>query len=385
MENFSFHCQTELIFGKDTQKLVGEKIREYGGKKILLHYGGGSIKRTGLYDEVVASLRGAGLSFIELGGVQPNPRLTLVREGIALCRREGVDFILAVGGGSVIDSAKAMAVGIGYEGDVWDFYAGKAQAQTFVPVATVLTIPAAGSESSKNSVITNEETLIKKGYGNEKNRPVFSILNPELTYTLPFYQTACGISDMLAHVMERYFTQTPEVDVTDRMCEGVMRSIMNIAPRVKTAPKDYDARAELMWASTIAHNDILSCGRVGDWGSHGIEHQLSAVYDLAHGAGLSIIFPAWMKYVYRENKNRFLQFALRVMDVELAMEKTDANILEAIARLERFYQSLDLPIRLREVGIDDTHFAEMAGRAAPLGQFKRLQARDIEEIYRLAL
>lgn len=384
MENFNFHSYTNFIFGKDTQSQVGAEVKKRAGK-VLLHYGGGSIKKYGLYDQITSSLRECGVEFVELGGVQPNPRLTLVHQGIALCRKEKVDFILAVGGGSVIDSAKAIAVGCNYMGEVWDLFEGKEIRHKVLPVGVVLTIPAAGSESSPNMVITKEDGLLKKGLRCEDARPQFAILNPELTYSLPFYQTACGVSDMLAHTMERYFSNSTGVDVSDRMCEGVMRSILHTAPYLKEHPNDYNARANIMWAGTVAHNGILGCGRIEDWGSHGIEHEISAIYDIAHGAGLSIIFPAWMKYVYNQNITRFLQFAVRVMDVDMEYYNPETIILEGIRRLEAFYQRIELPIRLSEIGIDSSRFEEMARKAAPRGNLKVLHQEDIVNIYKLAL
>lgn len=383
MINFAYQCPTEIIFGKGTQNLAGEKARRFG-KKALLVYGGGSIKRTGLYDQVVKSLREAGVEFLELGGAQPNPRLALVHQGIELCRREQIGFLLAVGGGSAIDTAKAIAIGVNYHGDVWDLFMGAKSDHQALPVGVVLTIPAAGSETSLSVVITKEDGLIKKGLSDNRVRPQFAILNPELTYTLPFYQTACGVSDMLAHVMERFFTQTPHTDVSDRICEGVMRSVLNLAPQLKERPNDYELRANIMWAGTLAHNGILGMGREEDWGSHGIEHELSAIYDIAHGAGLSIVFPAWMKYVYHENINRFVQFAVRVMDVDLEFGDPEAIVKEGIRRLEEFYRTMGLPVRLSEVGIDESRFQEMAEKCAPRGHFKVMDAEDIVNIYRLA-
>lgn len=288
MENFILNSGTKIIFGRDTEKLLGEEIKNYG-KKVLLHYGGGSIKRTGLYDKVTGILKDAGLDFIELSGVKPNPRLSLVHEGIELCRKEGIDFILAVGGGSVIDSAKAIALGVPYDGDVWDFFEGKAEPKENLPVGVVLTIAAAGSEASNSAVITNENGWYKKGLNVEINRPKFAIMNPENTFSVPPYQTACGIADIMAHVMERYFTNVTNVDLTDRLCEATLKSIIRNAPIVIENPEDYNARAEIMWASTVAHNNWLSTGRIPDFGSHRIEHELSAIYDVPHGAGLAVV------------------------------------------------------------------------------------------------
>jgi hypothetical protein len=276
------------------------------------------------------------VEFIELGGVQPNPRLSLVKQGIELCRKHNIDFILAVGGGSVIDSAKAIAVGVPYEGDVWDFYSGKAVPEKALPVGVVLTIPAAGSEASKSSVITNEDGWYKRGLNVEIIRPKFAIMNPEITFTLPPYQTACGAADIMAHVMERYFTHQKDVDFTDRLCEATLKTIIKNVPIVLEEPENYQARAEIMWASTIAHNDLLSTGRIGDWASHAIEHELSGIYDVPHGAGLAVVFPAWMKYVYKEDVDRFVQFATRVWDVEMDFSNPERTALEGIYRLTQF-------------------------------------------------
>lgn len=384
MINFDYQNITQLIFGKNTEARVGEMVKLHG-KKVLFHYGGNSIKASGLYDKVIASLNEHKIEFSELGGVVPNPRVSLVRQGIELCKKENIDFILAVGGGSVIDSAKAIAMGVCYGGDVWEIIEKDLPIKNALPVGVVLTIPAAGSESSNSLVITNEDGLHKLGYGSNILRPQFAILNPELTYTLPASQTSYGISDMLAHVMERYFTNTSNVDVSDRMCEAVMRSIMDNALKVKADPNNYDNRAEIMWAGTVAHNDFIGLGRQGDWASHGIEHELSAVYDIAHGAGLSIIFPAWMKYVYKNHLPRFIRFAIRVMDGDSSCNSLDDIVLDAIHRLEQFYKSIDLPTRLSQVGIDDSRLSEMAEKAGNLGQFEHLSPKDIEAIYRLAL
>lgn len=388
MIDFTYTSPTEIVFGRDCHKQIGERLKALSGK-VMLHYGGSSIKRSGLYDEITASLREAGLPFVELGGVQPNPRLRLVRQGIELCRAEGVDLILAVGGGSVIDSAKAISLGAPFEGDVWDIYLGKIQPETRLPVATVLTIPAAGSESSPSSVITNEEGWLKRGYTNQIIRPVLSFLNPALCMTLPEAQIRYGASDIMAHLMERYFTNTIHVDLSDRLLEGALRTMLLKLPAVLADRSDYDTWAEIMWTGTVAHNGVLGMGREEDWASHGIEHELSALYDIAHGAGLSIVFPAWMKYVYKRNVQRFVQFAVRVFGVDLAFDDPEAIALEGIRRLEDFYRSVGLPVRLSEVGIDGSRISEMAEKAAfrggRLGHFVSLSAQDIEKIYRLAL
>ncbi|MFW5992465.1 MAG: iron-containing alcohol dehydrogenase, partial [Halanaerobiaceae bacterium] len=350
MENFVFQNKTKIIFGKGTEEQVGNETKEYS-KNILLHYGGGSIKKYGLYQKVMESLNDAGINVTELGGVQPNPRLSLVKEGIEICREKDIDFILAVGGGSVIDSAKAIAVGIPYEGDVWDFYMGKEEVKETLPVAVILTLPAAGSEASKSSVITKEEGELKRAIDIEVIRPEFAILNPEITYTLPDYQTACGAADIMAHIMERYFTQTKNVDFTDRLCEGTLKTMIKNVPLALENPEDYAARSEVMWASTIAHNDLLGTGREEDWASHMIEHEISGIYDVAHGAGLAVIFPAWMKYVYRENINKFVQFAVKVWDVEPDFENPEWTALQGIKKTREFFSSIGLPVSLEELDI----------------------------------
>lgn len=388
MLNFEFHNRTKIIFGRDTEERVGKLTKKYGSK-VLLHYGGGSIKRTGLYDKVVKSLNEASIDFIELGGVVSNPRVSLVREGIKLCRNENIDFILAVGGGSVIDSAKGIAAGFYYDGDVWELYTGEGEFNRCLPIGTVLTLPAAGSESSPGSVVTNEDGLWKKDIGSNELRPMFSILNPELTFTLPEYQTSCGASDMFAHVLERYFTTTENVELTDRMSEGIMKTIVTKAPLLMEKPKDYDLRAEIMWAGTLAHNDLVGTGRKQDWSSHMIEHELSGIYDIAHGAGLSIIFPAWMKFVYKKDIPRFAQLANRVFDIEINPRDLEETALKGIAAVENYYQSINMPIRLSEVDIDDTNFEEMSLKATNFGKhtiggFVELESEDIVEIFKLA-
>lgn len=387
MLNFTFSNTTKMIFGKGVETQVGKEAAAWG-KKVLLHYGGGHIVQSGLKDRVVESLKQAGLEIVEFGGAQPNPRLSLVQEGIALARKEQVDLILAVGGGSAIDSAKAIAIGVPYDGDVWDFYAGKAKAEESVPVGVVLTIPAAGSESSASSVVTNEDGWQKVGYGALVMRPKFALLNPELTYTLPAYQTACGVADMMAHIMERYFTREPDVGFGDHLCEGAMRSIIQEAPKAISEPENYGARANIMWAGTLAHNDILGVGRSEDWASHNIEHELSALYDIAHGAGLAIVFPAWMKYVYKQDLDRFVQFAVRVFGVEQDFHNPEHTILEGIRRLEDFFRRIGLPTTLAEAGIAADRLAEMAAKAThgdtiTLGNFMPLGQRDVLAIYEL--
>lgn len=386
MQDFIFHNQTKIIFGKNKEKIVGEECAVFG-QKLLLHYGGGSIKASGLYQKVIHSLHEHGIEIIELGGVQPNPRVSLVRKGVQLCKEHGIDFILAVGGGSVIDSAKAIAIGATYSGDVWDFFDGKAEVSKSLPIGVVLTIPAAGSESSSGSVITNEDGWYKRAVGHNIMRPVFAILNPELSYTLPPYQTACGITDMMAHILERYFTNEKNVELTDRLCETTLKTIINNSHLVLDDPTNYEARAEIMWAGTLAHNDLLGTGRIGDWGSHDIEHEISGIYDIAHGAGLAIIFPAWMKYVYKHDINRFAQFAHRVWDVEIDLNNLERTAKRGILKTEQFFRSIGMPVRLSEVNISDEHFAEMAKKGTeqgPLGNFVKLHEADLIEIFNIA-
>jgi len=394
MQNFTFSQPTVCIFGREPEKALKDQLTKRGVKKVLFHYGEGSIKKNGIYDMVCAVLNDLKLDYIELGGVQPNPRVTLVRKGIDICRKSNVDFILAVGGGSVIDSAKAIAIGVPYDGDVWDMYIGKAhpseQKELPVPIGVILTIPAAGSESSEGSVISNDDGLMKRDVGTDLFIPVFAILNPEYTFTLPPYQVACGCSDIMAHMFERYFTLEKHVDVTDRQLEANMRSMLHYSKLAQDFPEDYDIKAEVMWAGTIAHNDMLSCGRIGDWSSHCIEHELSAIYDIYHGEGLSIVFPAWMRYCWKKDPPRFVQFFRRVFDVDFAMGEPERVISEGIHRLECYYKSLGLPVRLSEVKIGEDRLREMADkcvmyRNGEIGNFKKLTADDIYNIYRLAL
>ena len=390
MNNFVFYSPTEFVFGKDTEGQVGELSQKYGARKVMIVYGGGSAQRSGLLDRVKASLDKAGLSWCELGGVQPNPTDGKVYQGIELAKKENIDLLLAVGGGSVIDTAKAIAAGVPYSGDFWDFFEGKAKVEAALKVAVVLTIPAAGSEGSGNAVITKEATLQKldiKVPG--LLRPVFSIMNPELTYTLPPFQTACGAADMMAHIMERYFSNTPDVELTDRISEGVLKAIIEEAPKAMKNPQDYGARANLMWAGMVAHNDTCGVGREEDWSSHALEHEVSAVYGVAHGAGLSVIFPAWLTWMTTHNLPKLVQFAVRVWDVP-AEGNPEAVALEGIRRLRRFFSSLELPITFRELGIPEPDIDLLVNslhrnKGELLGNYVKLTRQDTAEIYRLAL
>ncbi len=388
MENFQFYSPTEFVFGKDTEDKAGELVKKHGGSKVLIHFGGGSAERSGLLGRVRASLEKAGVSFIELGGVKPNPRDTLVYEGIELCRREGIDFILSVGGGSTIDSSKAIALGVPYGGDFWDFYSGAARPQAALPVGTVLTIAAAGSEDSGDSVITKEDGGLKRGTGSDLIRPRFSILDPQLTCTLPAYQTACGATDIMAHVFERYFTNTTEVEVTDRLCEAVLLTMVKETPRVIADPNNYDARANIMWAGTVAHTNIVGVGREQDWNSHGIEHELSALYDCAHGAGLAVIMPAWMEFVYKHNPLRFAQAATRIWGCQMDFENPEVTALEGIKRFRSFLHSIGMPINFAELGAKEEDIPALVEKFGigdgRTGGFVHLSADDIAEIYRIA-
>jgi len=396
MENFEFSSPTKIIFGKGTEKRVGEEVKLYSWdparrdtSRILLLYGSGSIKKTGLYDRIVASLKRSRIKFVELSGVQPNPRLSLVQKGISICKEQQIDFILAVGGGSVIDSAKAIGAGACYDGNVWDFFPGTKPVTKCLPIGVVLTIPAAGSEASQFAVITREDTKQKLPMRGEILRPRFAILNPELTFTLPPYQTACGCVDIMGHVFERYFTTVPNVDLTDRLCEAVLKTVINNAPVVLAEPENYAARAEIMWAGTLAHNDLLGTGRVGDWSSHRIEHELSAIYDITHAAGLAVIYPAWMKYSFKKDIKRFVQFAVRVWDVDLPFDSEERIALEGIRRMESFFKGLGLAVRLRELDISDERFDEMAQKCAAYwssgGNYQKLEKQVVKDILELAL
>jgi len=350
MLDFIYYAPTKVFFGKDTHKNVGKIIKDYGYEKIMLQYGKGSIKKTGLYDEVMLSLKENGIDVVEFGGVEPNPKLSFVKRAIEVARDEKVEMILAVGGGSVIDSAKYTATGVKYSGDVWDFPTLKATPEDALPVGCILTISAAGSEMSSSAVVSNEELCMKRGYNSEFNRCKFAICNPELTYTVDKYQTSCGIVDIMAHTMERYFSLCEPFELTDRVAESVLKSVINAAKTVMISPDDYEARATLMWASSISHNDLTGCGRKNVLAVHQLEHALSGEYpEIAHGAGLSVLFPAWARYVYKYNIERFAQFARRVWDVEECDDEKAA--LCGIEKMEDFYSSIGMPLKLREFNI----------------------------------
>jgi len=387
MLNFEYCNKTKIIFGKDTENQVGSETVQYA-KRILLHHSGGSAVRSGLIDRVKKSLKDAGVEWVELTGVLPNPVLSLVREGIEITKREKLELVLAVGGGSAIDSAKAIAAGAVDDGDVWDFFERKRTVNKALPTGTIVTIPAAGSESSTSCVITNEEGPWKRGMKSECNRPAFSILNPELTYSLPPYQSACGIVDMLAHIMERYFTKVENVELTDELCEGAMRTIIRNGRKIfNGGENNYDVRAELMWAGALAHNGLLDTGRTGDWASHALDHELTALFGIAHGAGLAILFPAWMKYNIKENTPLFARFAEKVFGVEGAFYDLEQTALEGVFRMENFFRSIGMPVRFSDANIDPARIPEMAKRVVyfgPIGNYRKLDEKDAEAIYRLA-
>ena len=391
MNNFTFYSPTYFVFGKEEENNVGKYVKRFGGTKVLIHYGGGSVVRSGLLDRVKASLEREGIAYVTLGGVKPNPRSGLVYEGIELCRKEQVDFVLAVGGGSTIDSSKAIAAGTVYEGDFWDFYMGKPVTEA-LKVGTILTIAAAGSEGSPDSVITREEGMLKRGASGEAFRPTFSILNPELTQSLPPYQTACGITDIMAHLFERYFTNTRDVEVTDRLLEGLLMTMVHEGPKVIADPNDYQARANIMWTGMIGHNNSCGVGRDQDWSSHNLEHELSALYDCAHGAGLAVVFPAWMEYTMHHDVMRFAQVANRVWGCPMDFAHPEATAKAGIRAFREFLKSIGMPQTMAELGGKEEDIPYLAhtaawgnGNGGTMGGFVVLDEKDMENIYRLML
>ena len=388
MNDFDFYSPTYFVFGRDREAEAGTYVKKFGGSRVLVLYGGQSAKRSGLLDRVLASLNGAGLHTVELGGVKPNPRSGLVYEGIDLCRKEGIDFLLAVGGGSVIDTAKAIAIGVPYEGDFWDFFSGKVPEKA-LPVGTVLTIAASGSEGSPDSIITNEKTLDKNSAEADCLRPCFSILDPALTESLPPYQTACGVTDIMAHAFERYFTNTEDVEVTDRLLEGVLLTMLHEGPRVMADPHDYGARANIMWAGMVCHNDMMGVGRKQDWNSHHLEHVLSALYDCAHGAGLAVIMPAWMRYCADHHDGlRMAQMAVRVFGCQMDFADPRRTALEGIAAFRAFLKSIGMPLTFAEIGADPADIPKLVemnhvGNGVT-GGYVGLTSDAIREIYEIA-
>ena len=393
MIDFDFWSPTYIAFGKGKESRTGELVRRFGGRRVLLHYGGGSAVRSGLVGRVGASLAAAGIGYVELGGVKPNPRSPLIEEGVRLAMSEGVDFLLAIGGGSVIDSAKAIAIGAANGGEWRKFYVGREvkvrpAIPAALPVGVVLTIAAAGSEASTNSVVNLEPENLKRAAGGDILRPKFAVMNPELTMSLPPFQTACGLADMFAHLCERYFTPTADVALSDNLCEAVMRTVVEEGAKVMANPSDYQARANVMWAGTLAHNDVCGAGRVQDWASHGIEHELSALYDCAHGAGLAVVMPAWMAYVRETGISRFARFARNVFGVGIG-DSDDAASLAGIAAFRGWLKSLGLPLTFEELGAKGEDMPLLVKtlnlNGNTLGGFKPLVESDVEAIYRLCL
>ena len=392
MKDFIYYAPTEVVFGQESEEKVALLTKNYGGTKVLVHYGGQSSVRSGLLDKVCGLLKESGIEYVTLGGVVPNPRLSLAQKGIELCRKEGVDFILAVGGGSVIDSAKCIAYGVCYDGNVWDFYTGKAKPTDMLPVASVLTIPAAGSEMSEASVITNEDGDVKLGYSNAMARPKFAIMNPCCTFSLPPYQTAAGVADMMMHTMERYFTKDDDMDLTTDLAEAVLRRMKTAVFAVLKNPEDYRNRAQIMWGGSIAHNGLTGCGISDDWATHQLEHELSGMFDVTHGAGLAAVWPSWARYVMHENLRRFVRFAVNVMDVDNDDTNPEGTALRGIEAMERFYHAIGMPINIRELigrEITDDEIREMTRKCSrdyqrTCGCLKVLHAEDMEAIYRMA-
>lgn len=392
MAGFTYYTPTKVVFGRETEQQTGELVKAAGAKKVLIHYGSGSVIRSGLLDRVKETLCKEEIEYVELGGVVPNPRLSLVYEGIELAKREGVDFILAVGGGSVIDSAKAIGYGMANEGDVWDFYDRKRTADACVPIGVILTIAATGSEMSDSSVITKEEGWVKRGYNSDLCRPVFAIMNPELTMTLPDYQTACGCADILMHTMERYFTNGDQMEITDSMAEALLRTVMKNALILVNEPDNYDARAEIMWAGSLSHNGLTGCGSTDkDFATHGLEHEIGGMFDVAHGAGLTAIWGSWARYVYRDCLHRFSRFAVNVMQIDPKDKKEEMVALEGIEAMEEFFRKINLPVTMKELGIEltDEQIEELARKCSVAcggkkGSAKVLKESDMKIIYEMA-
>ncbi len=392
MFSFDYFTPTKVVFGRNTESRAADLIREFGGKKVLIHYGGGSVIRSGLLNRVTDILTAAGIPFVTLGGAVPNPRLGLVYEGIELCKKENIDFLLAVGGGSAIDSAKAIGYGVANEGDVWDFYDYKRTAAGCLPLGVILTIAATGSEMSDSSVITKEEGLIKRGYSSDFGRPKFAVMNPELTMTLPDYQTACGCTDIMMHTMERYFTNGGNMEITDSIAEGLLRTVMKNAEILAEDPKNYDARAEVMWAGSLSHNGLTGCGNDGgDWMTHKLEHELGGLYDVAHGAGLAAIWGSWARYVCESCLPRFRRFAVNVMGVP-AVGSDSEIALKGIEALENFFRRIHMPTNLRELGVraTDGDLVTMAHKCAvgvngAMGSARLLREEDMLAIFRASM
>ena len=392
MKDFNFYAPTRVVFGRESEAKLPELIRQYGGTKVLIHYGGGSARRYGLLDKVEQMLQEAGIDFVELGGVVPNPLLSKVREGIALCRREGVDFILAVGGGSVIDSSKAIGYGVPYEGDVWDFWDNKAVPQTAMPIGVVLTIPAAGSEMSSSTVITQDEGMLKRGFNSDLCRCKFAIMNPERTYTLPPYQTAAGATDIMMHTMERYFSKYEDATLTDAIAEGLLRTVKDAAFEVLKNPENYRNRANIMWASSLSHNDLTECGTEKDFAVHKLEHELSGLFGVTHGAGLAALWGSWARYVMDKHVSRFVKFAVNVMGVTNDFTDPRATALRGIEAIEHFFQQIGMPTSIPALigrKATDEEIETLVAKCSRggkmnIGAMEVLNSADMAAIYRLA-
>ena len=392
MKDFNFYAPTRVVFGRESEEKLPQLIQQYGGSKVLVHYGGGSARRSGLLDKVEKMLTEAGIAFVELGGVVPNPLLSKVREGIELCRKEQVDFILAVGGGSVIDSAKAIGYGVGYPGDVWDFWDGKATPQSCLPIGVMLTIPAAGSEMSSSCVVTNDEGMLKRGFNSDLCRCKFAIMNPERTYTLPDYQTAAGATDIMMHTMERYFSKYEDALLTDAIAEALLKTVMAAAKEVLISPDDYTYRAAIMWASSLSHNDLTECGTEKDFASHRLEHELSGLFGVTHGAGLAAIWGSWARYVMEKHLTRFEKFAVNVMGVLQDFTNPRMTALRGIEAMEHFFMEIGMPIciddlldrQLTDEEIDQLVEKCSRGGKMNIGAMEVLTPDDMREIYKLA-
>lgn len=392
IKDFNFYAPTRVVFGRDSEEQLPQLIRSYGGSRVLVHYGGGSVRRSGLLDKVLKMLSAAGIEYVELGGVVPNPLLSMVNKGIALCREQQVDFILAVGGGSVIDSAKAIGYGVGYDGDVWDFWCGKAEPQSCMPIGVMLTIPAAGSEMSSSCVITRDEGLLKRGINSDLCRCKFCIMNPERTFTLPAYQTAAGATDIMMHTMERYFSNYEEMTLTDAISEALLRTVKDCTLEVLRNPEDYRNRAQIMWAGSLAHNDLTECGTGKDFATHRLEHELSALFDVTHGAGLAAIWGSWARYTMKKHLSRYVQFAVNVMGVTNDFANPEHTALLGIEAMEDFYRRIGMPTNIPELigrPVTDDEIALMVSKCSrggtiTVGAMEVLHEQEMEDIYRLA-
>lgn len=393
IKDFNFYSPTQVVFGKSAEEQLAELLKRYGGTRVLVHYGGGSARRSGLLDKVFGLLSDAGIGYVELGGVVPNPLLSLVKDGIALCRKEKIDFILAVGGGSVIDSAKAIAYGVPYDGDPWDFWDGKAVPQSSLPVGTILTIPAAGSEMSDSCVVTRDEDQNKRGFNNDLCRCKFAIMNPERTYTLPPYQTAAGATDIMMHTMERYFSRYDGMTLTDSIAEALLRTVKDSVFEVLKNPTDYRHRAQIMWAGSLSHNNLTECGLEKDFATHRLEHELSALFGVTHGAGLAAMWGSWARFVMPKHVSRFVQYAINVMGVTNDLTDPEGTALRGIEATERFFHAIGMPTSIHELlgrKVTDDEIALMVrkcsrGGTITLGAIEKIGPKEMETIYRMAL